>query len=355
MARKRCFEALEDRRLLADVAAPSVSTQVPAVADSSSATASSYAQSDGDATDSYVASAPGAAPQNAAASGETGTTNMANGSGAATSAEAPNEYASPNGSTAPATNATAEYASPNSYSEYPAGYYSNTSSNSYYYTPAQTAAIQSVVASLGQLTQAAQARTPPEQLALVSAVAPGAAVAAAAGSAAMAGASKWSPSDLVVRSDSQLPLAVSRPSPAAADQVEELADPITLLAPSGELSFAAREAAMEPPLAEETPTFPAPPLAGLLLGPNAAGLSLIERGVDELFERLDRLGSELAETVTPRQFAHALMVGAGAAAACEYARIRLREGEAGRIPKDWRATRELQLPRRWMRRRRGNP
>ncbi len=283
------------------------------------------------------------------------TTTTANGSGPVTAADAPNEYASANGNTAMAANAGSDYASPNAKSQYLMDYYSNNYSTSYYYSPAQTAAIQSVVASLDLQGQAAQARTPAEQLALASAVAPAAAVAATAGGAATAGASKWSPSDLVVRSESQLPLAVGRPSPAVADHAEELAAPIALLGPSGELRVALRETAMEPELALEAPTLPTLPLAGLLLGPNGAGLILIERGVDELFERLDRLGSELAESVTPRQFAHAVMVAAGAAAAWEYARIRLREGEAGRIPKDLRAPREPQLPRRWMRRRRGNP
>lgn len=325
MVRKRCFETLEDRRLLSGIAGSA--TPAPA---------------------SLVGDMAKAQPVSAEASAA-GTSSSAT----PTTAESPNEYAASSGATA--SNATAEYAARNSSIDYPNGYDSN-SRLTPYYSPAQTAAIQSLAAALGEQPQTARVMTPSEALALVGAVA--SASTFAAGGAPATGATRWNPSDLVVRSESSRPLAISVPStPGPVEGTQELAAPVALLAPDGDATpGTADEAAIAQLLqrAADAASAAAPQVAKLLTGPAGINLALVERGVDELFERLDRLGGELAESAGPRQFAHLLMAAAGAAAAWEYARARYREGEA-RQTADWRAPRELQLRRRWLVRRRGRP
>ncbi|HEV7224732.1 MAG TPA: hypothetical protein VGN42_18620, partial [Pirellulales bacterium] len=337
-------------------AAQGAPAEVSTVAASSPA-ATSRAEPDGETADNSVETAPSsttqpammqpAMTQPAALSGDMA---AANGADAPTTADAPGEYASSSGAAADVSSAATEYASSNSNRRYSSDYASNTYSTPYY-TAAQTAAIQSFVAALGEPSPGAQPKTQSDGPAPVNA-----ALGAAPAGGGTAGATRWSPSDLVVRSEMQAPLAIAAPSTSpqlGAD--DELAAPIALIAPDGDGS---------PPSPDETAmawafrfapdAAPTPSqLAGLLAGPAAANLALIEQGVDALFERLDRLGGELAEKIGPRQCAHALLAAAGAAAAWEYARAWYRENEAGSTV-DGRGPSELRLRRRWSLRRRGN-
>lgn len=359
MGRKRSFESLEERRLLADIggalasAAPAPpmvdsASALPTAADVSVASPSSSAApspaSAGNTGDNSGATSPVAASQNPSSSAD------------AASTESSNEYASPSGSAAINSSATPNDAAPNSYGSY-ASEYAPSRTYSYgpnysapYYTPAQTAAITSLAAALEEQALAGQASSPIQQFASVAAITSGS---SPSGGAATGAGVSFKPSDLVVRSESQPPLAVARPVPAFEQQPDELAHPIALLSPGGhEITFSQAEAAMTA-LESEAELAPATPLfAGPLAGPIAANLELIERGVDALFERLEGWGAEWASGAGPRRLGQALVAAAGAAAAWEYARARYREAEAGRIPYDWRAPRELHLPRRGPARRR---
>jgi hypothetical protein len=75
----------------------------------------------------------------------------------------------------------------------------------------------------------------------------------------------------------------------------------------------------------------------------------IERGVDEVFDRLERLGSELAEGVGATRFAEWLVIAGGACAAFEYARARYREGGLWQMAAGSSIPYEPRLRRRWFR------
>lgn len=341
MGRKRSFESLEERRLLADVGdALATAAPAPPMIDAASALPAAADVSAAPPTSS-------AASQNPSSSAD------------AASTELPNEYASPSGSAASNSSATPNDAAPNSYGSY-ANEYAPSRIYSYgpnystpYYTLAQNAAIASLAAALEEQALAAQTSAPIQQFAPVASVTSNS---SPSGGSAAGGVVSSKPSDLVVRSESQPPLAVARPAPAFDQQSDELADPIALLSPGGqEFAFSQTETAMTA-LEDDSEAKPAPatPLfAGPLAGSIAANFERIERGVDALFERLERWGAEWASGAGPRRLGQALVAAAGAAAAWEYARARYREAEAGRMPYDWRAPRELHLPRRGPGRRRG--
>ena len=358
MGRKRCFESLEERRLLADVGA-ALATPSPAspIVDSSPAQpAAAAATTTPDSAAATSNAAPDATPGNSFAPPDAAMQN---------SAESPNEYASGNGAASDAA-ATTSYAASdasgqNSYGQ-PADEYANARSYSSaatestpYYTPAQSDGLASLAA-IGEQTRASQTTSPLAPAALAAPATSGAAAsgAAASGGAAPGGVVGSRPSDLVERWDLQAPLAIAQSAPALAGPSAELAVPIALLAPGGaELASAPTEgeitsfdAETNAELEPATPAF-----AGLIAGPLAANLDRIEREVDALFERLERWGAEWTNGAGPRRFGQALVAAAGAAAAWEYARARRREAEALRAPYDWRAPRELQLPRRLARRR----
>ena len=366
MGRKRCFESLEERRLLAD-AGGSLATPNPAsmIGDSTpaqAAAAASPATPDATPGDSYA----GAATQNSSVATDAASSSAAT-NAASTAAESPNEYASSSsgstGSDSPATPSYAanDYTAPNS-SGQSAGQYANarsySSATNYstpYYTPAQTAGLDSLVAALAEQARASQANSPLAPLAPVGPTTSGAA--SSGGGGAPAGIVGSRPSDLVVRSEMAPPLAVGHPTPAFEQQAGELTVPIALLAPgSPELDYAPTEPeiALDEDRSDESDAT-TPEFAALVAGPLAANLDRIERGVDALFERLERLGAEWAHGAGPRRFGQALVAAAGAAAAWEYARARRREADAARTPYDWRAPRELQLPRRRLARRRSAP
>jgi hypothetical protein len=341
MGRKRSFESLEERRLLANVGAALASAApAPPMIDAASALPAA-------ADVSATPPASSAASQNPSSSADPALT------------ESPNEYASPTGSAASNSSATPNDAAPNSYETY-ANEYSPSRTYSYgpnnsapYYTPAQTAAITSLAAALEVQSLAGQTSSPVQQFAPVASVTSGA---SPSGEYAASGVVSSKPSDLVVRSESQSPLSVARPAPAFDQQPDELANPITLLSPGGqESAFSQTETAMTA-LEDDSEAKPAPatPLfGGPLAGSIAANLELIERGVDALFERLEGWSVEWASGAGPRRLGQALVAAAGAAAAWEYARARYREAEAGRMPYDWRAPREPHLSRRRPARRRG--
>lgn len=80
--------------------------------------------------------------------------------------------------------------------------------------------------------------------------------------------------------------------------------------------------------------------------------SAMERGIDEVFDRLDRLGNELAAEVGSASLAHWLVISGGACAAFEYARARFREGGSWQFAQGgWPMPVEPRLQRRWFSRR----
>lgn len=364
MGRKRCFESLEERRLLADVgvlasAAPASSI----VGASTAAPAPSASVSGGGALDNSPGStgdgATAAAPQSANSPADAGGT------------DSPSEYASPGsastgspsagsastGNAASSANDPTGYATPNSDAAY-ANEYSPSrtyayASNDYapYYSPAQTAALDSLVAALQESSQAARASSLVQQLNPVASATSAAASSggSAAGGTSPGGSAAFKPSDLVVRSESQLPLATARPALALEQQPDELTHPVALFSPGGEepgSSRAEAERAAVAAGANAEPSPAAPQFAGPLAGSIVANLELLEHGVDALFERLERWGAEWTSGAGPRRLGQALIAAAGAAAAWEYARARYREADSSRGPYDWRAPRELHLPRR---------
>lgn len=360
MGRKRCFESLEERRLLADVgaladAAPAFSAAdaaaaPPAPTDASTTPSSSPATpsapvSGANSAEGAAGSAPVAASQNASSSADAGGTDL------------PGEYAS-TGSSASSAEAPMSYATPNSDGAY-ASEYSPTRMYAYGpnssapdYSPAQTAALDSLVAALQESAQAARTSSLVQQLnPFASGTSASASSAGSTVDGALQGGSgvAFKPSDLVVRSESQPPLATARPALAFQQQPDALAHPIALLSPGGDEPSASQageeSAAWKDAVSAET-ELAAPQFAGPLAGSIAANLELLEQGVDALFERLERWGAEWTSGAGPRRFGQALIVAAGAAAAWEYARARCREADSSRGPYDWRAPRELHLPRR---------
>jgi hypothetical protein len=63
-----------------------------------------------------------------------------------------------------------------------------------------------------------------------------------------------------------------------------------------------------------------------IIGSSSINFAAIEQGIDEVFERIERLGDELAGQAGATRVAEWLVMAGGACAAFEYARIRLREG-----------------------------
>lgn len=371
MGRKRCFESLEERRLLADVGVLASAAPASSIVGASTAAPAPSAPVSGGGT---LDNSPGSTGDGATAAAAQSANSPADAGGT----DSPSEYASPGsastgspsagsastGNAASSANDPTGYATPNSDAAY-ANEYSPSrtyayASNDYapYYSPAQTAALDSLVAALQESSQAARASSLVQQLNPVASATSAAASSggSAAGGTSPGGSAAFKPSDLVVRSEWQLPLATARPALALEQQPDELAHPVALFSPGGEepgSSRAEAERAAVAAGANAEPSPAAPQFAGPLAGSIVANLELLEHGVDALFERLERWGAEWTSGAGPRRLGQALIAAAGAAAAWEYARARYREADSNRGHYDWRAPRELHLPRRRWPHRRG--
>ena len=316
MARRtRRFESLEERRLLAAV------------------------NSSPDAAALVGSASPVTTPSTPAASSAGG---VAVGTPSASDASS-NEYgATPTGYSEYAAPATAgSYTEPGTGKYYPPA-------NSNPTAPAAATTGQSAQAALVQLLPLGQAiRTSADAQAAV--LSPGAAGAPAAGAAG--GPVRFDPHDLVARWELDEPVSDSTPPVAVVGDDQPLTAPVAW-ANSGEDRPRALFDADTAALPVDRPPFLAgsPQVAGLIAGAIGADWSRIERGVDQLFERLERLGEELPSAATAWHVSECVVLTAGAAAAFEYVRAQFREGgtwqafvDGGREP--W----EPRLRRRWLR------
>lgn len=339
MARRtRRFESLEERRLLAAVStSPDVAALVaaPTTAAGTSAPAAGTAGASNGATPD---SAPDATPGDANSGGYGPT------------------------ATAAASSSAGEYGS---YTDYAASaaadHYTSASSTEYYpratSTPAATTSTSTDSGSLSaqaaavQVLQSAQANATSNNAPSSTLVSGAAAGAPAAGSPG--GPVRFDPQDLVARRE------LAEPSSGAAAIAVVAGDDAHLVAPVawgmwGEqhLPVASEPEADAPSAVRERPVLSEPPRsAALIAGAVGVELAFLERGVDDLLERLEQLGDELPSASTALHVGECVVLTAGAAAAFEYVRAQFREGgswqgfiDGGREP--W----EPRLRRRWFRR-----
>jgi hypothetical protein len=89
-----------------------------------------------------------------------------------------------------------------------------------------------------------------------------------------------------------------------------------------------------------------------IAGSAAVDLAAIEKGIDEVFDRIERLGDDLVGGDGATRFAEWLVIAGGACAAFEYARIRLREAAPWQTAGPGAVPYEPRLRRRWFGRRR---
>jgi hypothetical protein len=86
-----------------------------------------------------------------------------------------------------------------------------------------------------------------------------------------------------------------------------------------------------------------------ITGSFGVNFASIERGIDEVFDRIERLGDELAEGGGATRFAEWLVIAGGACAAFEYARARYREGGLWQMGSGGPIPYEPKLRRHWFR------
>lgn len=338
MARRtRRFESLEERRLLAAVAnSPDATALVgaaspaasPVVQPSSGSSAADGASSDSTPGDSspgeYAAAAPG--DQSSAAPGYDTYTG----------------YSSPTGADHYADPAATKYEPPAS---------SNSATS-----PAATSstANQGVQSGLAQLLQPVQAGVPTAEGQAVVVLPVGPAGAPASG--APVGPVRFDPHDLVARAELDEPASEAAVPAAIVGDEQPLVAPVAWATSGAQRTIGQLDADdtnyAAPPIVEEPSLFEASPqIVGLITGAVNGDWSKIERGVDELFDRLDRLGEELPSAATAWHVGECVALTAGAAAAFEYVRAQFREGGTwqGFIDGE-REPWEPRLRRRWFRR-----
>lgn len=90
-----------------------------------------------------------------------------------------------------------------------------------------------------------------------------------------------------------------------------------------------------------------PAARAVLIGDAGAPFAALEKSLDAVFERLDRLGDELAEHGQASRVGQWVVVATGACAAFEYARARYREGGAWQAATGGPNFYEPRLRRRW--------
>ncbi|HVX15012.1 MAG TPA: hypothetical protein VHC22_27725 [Pirellulales bacterium] len=155
-------------------------------------------------------------------------------------------------------------------------------------------------------------------------------------------------------------LAPAVASSGAADGEEgvgtqsDLAAPVVLAGAQSDWRWlTARAAAVEEFVAqarELAPTMAS--VAGEPLTGAAAAHFAVDQRLDDVFDQLGRLGDRLIDGAGAIRFAQWLVVAGGACAAFEYARARYREGGTWQVTSFWPVPYEPRLPRRWFGRRR---
>ena len=347
--RKRRFESLEDRRLLATLVAPGDLSPPAAAVDQAPVTTDSAPASTSPATN--------------------GTTAAANSPTSASSDASPDSYGGY--ASAPQSGYGSSYYGSNSSYSYgdtyePAANYDNTpgDNTATYNTPANstTPAPSSSPSTPGNsatalssnsqptIAQAADAQpSPVAPSTVVVPTSPAAAPPAATASPPVAGSP--STAKLVDQGSAELlqPVALEE---AGGDQA--LLPPVaTTNAPADWRRVSDVDELQETAIEQTALAFvemqlnPREPIARSL-----ALNSAMERGIDEVFDRLDRLGNELAAEVGSASLAHWLVISGGACAAFEYARARFREGGSWQFAQGgWPMPVEPRLRRRWFSRR----
>jgi hypothetical protein len=339
--RKRRFETLEDRRLLSvlvgapasPTSAPSAAAEIapsaPPVAPSSADSTSndSISSSEADSTDNpaeYADSAPATIGN---------PTNDASPSSASPGyAYAPTAYDNSYASTY-ATNTSYSYSN---YSKSPA----STSPSS----PSTSVQPTSAVPTLQAVNSNNHGTTADSFAVLL----PNAGAAPAAANSPPAARTPSSES-LHVEQESLTSVAepVAMPTVEGAD---------LLMAPVAQSDFAsdwdrlaARTAAVAEWFARAEPLLPAAEAGArsLLVGSIGAPFATLEDGIDAVFERFDRLGSDLADHAQVSRIGQWLILAGGACAAFEYARARYREGGTWQATSYWPILCEPRLRRRW--------
>lgn len=342
MARRtRRFESLEERRLLAAVTNSSDGAALVGAVSPAASAASQPAPSASEAQGASPDSTPGDA-----SAGEYAATPA--GDAASTASASKGTYGSYSEYSSPA--AADSYTDPGATQYYPTASSSATTPPA----PASTAANQSALTALAEVSQPVQPIAPAAdvQAAVISPGGPTAAPAAGA----PGGPVRFDPHDLVARAE------FDEPASDAAVPAEIVGDERQLVAPVAWATSGAHRTidrpdadATEiaaPPVIEEQLLFNASPqIVGLIAGAVSGDWSKIERGVDELFERLERLGEELPSATTAWHVGECVALTAGAAAALEYVRAQFREGGTwqGFIDGE-REPWEPRLRRRWFRR-----
>lgn len=345
--RKRRFESLEDRRLLAAWASPS--TPVGSAADVAPVSA-------GDANPAASTAAPSASGANGNTDGgsaaQTSSYDNYSEYAPAASSQADSSsngysYASPSSSYNVASSndstSASEYAASNEYTNNyndssktsPTAHATNVSTPLTLTAPASTsgaADVQINSSSAGPFAllappagQGPSAATSPPAARTASA----ALVAIEGESAVVSGEPVASPSSL---SESELA------PPIALASYEKALKPVEVSQPTGEEFVAQSERAR--PSVEFGSRGPIAELSGI-------NLAAIERGIDEVFDRIERLGDDWAGEVGATRFAEWLVIAGGACAAFEYVRARFREVGPWQAVGGWPILREPRLRRRW--------
>ena len=332
--RKRRFEPLEDRRLLAALVGPSLPTAPagssaaetgpiapastgaasPTPAGSIASTGQSGSGPDGESSDNYAEYAPAASSQAASPSSGTSSPSSAYSNLYYPSASYDNSYS---------TEYAPSYADA---SKTPATSHSGTQPTAL--TPTlQPVAVSSLSGSQGLL--------PPT-------TSPGPAPAASPPAARSSGE--------LVGLEGEPAAASGEPLEAQSLNAQQLVAPVALAqAPSEWNRLTARAAALEELVVQAGEVAPTAALVAreLMVGHAGMNLAALEQGVDDVFDRLDRLGDELADGAGATRLAQWLVLAGGACAAFEYARARYREGGPWQVASGWPIPYEPRLRRRW--------
>ncbi|HWB12357.1 MAG TPA: hypothetical protein VG826_24235 [Pirellulales bacterium] len=91
-----------------------------------------------------------------------------------------------------------------------------------------------------------------------------------------------------------------------------------------------------------------------IVGSSAVDVAAIEKGIDEVFDRIERLGDDLVGRAGATRLAEWVVIAGGACAAFEYVRIRVREAATWQTVGPWPVAPEPRLRRRWFRGRRNS-
>ncbi|HJT33210.1 MAG TPA: hypothetical protein VJ783_14295 [Pirellulales bacterium] len=343
MARRtRRFESLEERRLLAAVASSPDATALVGAADPSVSPASQPSSSASAADGASSDSTPGDSTPGDSNPGEYAAAATADPSSGASGYDTYTEYSSPTAA--------------DHYTDPAATKYDPPANSSLATSPAPTSSTtnQGVPSGLAQLLQPVQASVPTAEGQAVVILPIGPAGTPASG--APVGPVRFDPHDLVARAELNESASEAAAPAAIAGDEQPLVAPVAWATSGAQRTIGQLDADdtdyAAPPIVEEPSLFDASPqIVGLITGAVNGDWSKIERSVDELFDRLDRLGDELPSAATAWHVGECVALTAGAAAAFEYVRAQFREGGTwqGFIDGE-REPWEPRLRRRWFRR-----